>query len=126
VSPPAHTIAEVGLIGGGQVPRPGEGFLAHHGMRLRDELPKCRRHVLEVLRQPLEESVTTIQSPAHAIDVFALTALAARVKPSPAVATLQEDRRKILWPQSDEAPRVVTATTNSADTAAPPVDTDRR
>jgi hypothetical protein len=62
----------------------------------------------------------------HVIDVSALTGLAARVKPSPAVTTLQEDRRKILRPQSDEAPLVVAAAPHSADTAAPPVDTDRR
>jgi magnesium chelatase family protein len=40
----------VGLIGGGQVPRPGDVSLAHHGMLFLDELPVCRRHVLEVLR----------------------------------------------------------------------------
>jgi magnesium chelatase family protein len=40
----------VGLIGGGQVPRPGDVSLAHHGMLFLDELPACRRHVLEVLR----------------------------------------------------------------------------
>jgi magnesium chelatase family protein len=54
---PHHTISDVGWIGGGQVPRPGEGSLAHHGVRFPDERPACRRHVLEVLRQPLEEGV---------------------------------------------------------------------
>jgi magnesium chelatase family protein len=63
---PHQTISDVGRIGGGQVPMPGEVSLAHHGVLFLDELPACRRHGLEVLRQPLEKSlINTIQRCTH-------------------------------------------------------------
>jgi magnesium chelatase family protein len=57
---PHQTISDVGLIGGGHVPMPGEVSLAHNGVLFLDELPEFRRHALEVLRQPLENRIVTI------------------------------------------------------------------
>jgi magnesium chelatase family protein len=60
---PHHTISDSGLIGGDQIPMPGDVSRAHYGVLFLDERPECRRHILEVLRQPLEKSVLYIQSP---------------------------------------------------------------
>jgi magnesium chelatase family protein len=62
---PHHTISDVGLIGGGHVPMPGEVSLAHHGILFVDELPEVRRHVLAIRLQPLENGVTSMPSPAR-------------------------------------------------------------
>lgn len=78
---PHHTISDAGLIGGGQVPRPGEVSLAHNGVLFLDELPEFRKHVLEVMRQPLEDGFVTISRAAASLKFPARFMLAAAMNP---------------------------------------------
>jgi magnesium chelatase family protein len=71
---PHHTVSEVGLVGGGEGPRPGEITLAHHGVLFLDELSEFRRGALEALRQPLEDGLVTV-SRAQAKATFPARAL---------------------------------------------------
>ena len=63
---PHHTGSEAGLIGGGSVPHPGEVSLAHLGVLFLDELPEFPQHVLDALRQPLEDGQVVVSRVAGA------------------------------------------------------------
>lgn len=80
---PHHTASAVALVGGGSTPRPGEISLAHNGVVFLDELPEFNRHVLEVLREPVESGQITISRAARQADFPARFQLIAAMNPCP-------------------------------------------
>lgn len=108
---PHHTISDVGLLGGGSIPGPGEVSLAHNGVLFLDELPEFKRSALEVLRQPLEDGDVTISRSAGKITLPCRFMLVAAMNPTPCgyigeectdtPAQIQRYRSKISGPLLD-------------------------
>lgn len=80
---PHHTVSDAALVGGGSFPRPGEVSFAHYGVLFLDELPEFKKNVLEVLRQPLEDSKVTVSRSKLSLEFPANFMLAAAMNPCP-------------------------------------------
>ena len=111
---PHHTISDAGLIGGGNPPRPGEVSLAHHGVLFLDELLEFRRHVVEALRQPMEDGRVVIARAACAVAFPARFTLVGAMNPCPcgnagdparacvcAAGDIQRYRARLSGPMAD-------------------------
>ncbi|MEP7276684.1 MAG: YifB family Mg chelatase-like AAA ATPase, partial [Betaproteobacteria bacterium] len=139
---PHHTASAAALVGGGSHPRPGEISLAHHGVLFLDELPEWNRHVLDVLREPIESGVIHISRAARQCAFPAQFQFVAAMNPCPcgwlgdpsgrcrcAPEQIARYRGRVSGPLLDrldlaiDVPSVAPEALASASAAAPPGET---
>ena len=99
---PHHTASGPALIGGGTYARPGELSLAHHGILFLDEFAEFPRHVLEMIRQPLEDGTITVSRAKRSNSYPASFVLVGSCNPCPCGYYGSESRRCKCTPNQVE------------------------
>lgn len=142
---PHHTISHAGLVGGGNIPHPGEISLAHRGVLFLDEFPEFSSRAIEVMRQPMEDKVVTISRAQGSLTFSANFQLVAAMNPCPcgyygdaqkpctcAPSTVTKYQKRISGPMLDridihiEVPRVDYAKLSSDRLGEPSADIRQR
>jgi len=80
---PHHSASGPALVGGGPTPRPGELSMAHFGILFLDEFVEFPRHVLEMIRQPLEDGFVIVSRAKKTVKFPAQFMLVAAMNPCP-------------------------------------------
>jgi magnesium chelatase family protein len=117
---PHHSASHVSLVGGGNIPRPGEISLAHRGVLFLDELPEYNRPSLEALRQPLEDNEIHVSRAQGLLSFPANFMLVATQNPCPcgyygdntrectcAIGAIERYQKKISGPLLDRIDLIV-------------------
>lgn len=97
---PHHGASSVALVGGGTNPKPGEVSLAHSGVLFLDELPEFSRHVLDSLRQPIEDGSITVSRASHSVRYPARAILVGAMNPCKC-GWLGSNRKQCQCPPGD-------------------------
>ncbi|MHC4132426.1 MAG: YifB family Mg chelatase-like AAA ATPase [Planctomycetota bacterium] len=99
---PHHTATGPALVGGGTTPRPGELSLAHYGLLFLDEFAEFPRHVLEMIRQPLEDGFVIVSRAKGTIKFPSQFMLVAAMNPCPCGYFGSDNRRCKCTPRQIE------------------------
>jgi len=95
---PHHTSSSAALVGGGNIPRPGEISLSHRGVLFLDEFPEFSRFALEALRQPLEDGIITISRASASLQFPASFILVAAMNPCPCGNFTDREKKCVCSP----------------------------